>query len=165
MPFMKKSEKPHVNPRATAAAETPGVHSMVYEQVREANVQPNGRISSFPGERLIDAYRIMYSARKSDEKILTLLRQGKVLFHIGTSGHEAAQVATAFAMQSGKDWAYPYYRDMAFSLAFGYTIEEIFLEALHRANGPSSGGFAMPFNYGHREHRIISQSSPTGTQY
>ncbi len=23
----------------------------------------------------------------------------------------------------------------------------------------------MPFHYGHREHRIVSQSSPTGTQY
>jgi len=116
-------------------------------------------------ERLIDAYRTMYTARKADDKILLLLRQGKVFFHIGTSGHEAAQVATAFAMKPGYDWAYPYYRDMAFSLAFGYTIEEIMREALHRASGPSSGGFAMPFHYGHKKYRIISQSSPTGTQY
>lgn len=116
-------------------------------------------------ERLIDAYRTMYTARKSDDKILLLLRQGKVFFHIGTSGHEAVQVATAFAMKPGYDWAYPYYRDMAFSLGFGYTVEEIFSEALHRATGPSSGGFAMPFHYGHKRWRIIAQSSPTGTQY
>jgi len=116
-------------------------------------------------DRLVDAYRTMFAARRSDEKILLLLRQGKVFFHIGTSGHEAAQVGTAFAMKPGYDWAYPYYRDMAFSLAFGYTVEEIFLEALHRAKGPSSHGFAMPFHYGRKESRIVSQSSPTGTQY
>lgn len=116
-------------------------------------------------DRLIDAYRTMYTARKTDDKILILLKQGKVFFHIGGSGHEAIQVASAFAMVPGSDWAYPYYRDLAFSLGFGYTVEEIFLEAHHRAAGPSSGGFAMPFHYGHRRWRIVAQSSPTGTQY
>ena len=71
----------------------------------------------------------------------------------------------ALAMRPGHDWAYPYYRDLGFSLQFGYTIEEIMLEALHRRGGPSSNGFAMPFHYGHRKWRIVSQSSPTGTQY
>ncbi len=116
-------------------------------------------------ERLVDAYGTMFTARKSDDKILLLLKQGKVFFHIGGSGHEAVQIATAFAMKPGYDWAYPYYRDLPFSLAFGYTVEEVFLEALHRAKGPSSGGFAMPFHWGHKQWRIISQSSPTGTQY
>jgi 2-oxoisovalerate dehydrogenase E1 component len=116
-------------------------------------------------ETLIRAFTVMYTARKTDDKILILLKQGKVFFHIGGSGHEAAQAGTALAMKPGYDWAYPYYRDLAFSLGFGYTVEEIFQEALHRAAGPSSGGFAMPFHYGHREHRIVSQSSPTGTQY
>ncbi len=116
-------------------------------------------------KRLVEAYRTMFTARKTDDKILILLKQGKVFFHIGGSGHEAAQVATASAMRPGHDWAYPYYRDLGFSLAFGYTVEEIFLEALHRATGPSSAGFAMPFHYGHKKWRIVSQSSPTGTQY
>lgn len=116
-------------------------------------------------ERLIEAYQTMMMARKCDDKILLLLKQGKVFFHIGGSGHEAAQVGAAFAMKPGYDWAYPYYRDMAFSLGFGYTVEEIFLEALHRSKGPSSGGFSMPFHWGHKKWRIVSQSSPTGTQY
>ncbi|MFI5253478.1 MAG: thiamine pyrophosphate-dependent enzyme [Bacteroidota bacterium] len=120
---------------------------------------------SISRDRLVEAYRTMYTARKSDDKVLILLKQGKVFFHIGVSGHEAAQVGTAFAMKPGYDWAYPYYRDMAFSLGFGYTVEEVFLEALHRSTGPSSGGFAMPFHWGHKKWRIVSQSSPTGTQY
>ncbi len=120
---------------------------------------------SLPAAVLIDAYRTMLSARRTDDKIQLLLRQGKVFFHIGGSGHEAIQTAIASVLKKEHDWAYPYYRDLAFSLGFGYTVEEIFLEALHRAKGPSSGGFAMPFHYGHRKYRIIAQSSPTGTQY
>jgi len=122
-------------------------------------------LSRLPSHQVIGAYTNALSARLIDAKILVLLRQGKVFFHIGCSGHEVAQVATAMAMRPGHDWAYPYYRDLGFSLQFGYTIEEIMLEALHRKGGPSSQGFAMPFHYGHKKWRIVSQSSPTGTQY
>src|SRR5437660_5618642 len=132
------------------------------EKGRRAGVEVPEALSK---ERLLDAYRTMFTARKTDDKILLLLKQGKVFFHIGGSGHEAVQVATAMALRPGYDWAYPYYRDLPFSLAFGYTVEEVFLEALHRAKGPSSGGFAMPFHWGQKKWRIISQSSPTGTQY
>jgi 2-oxoisovalerate dehydrogenase E1 component len=126
---------------------------------------PASPAAALSRQHVIDAYRNVVSARLIDAKILILLKQGKVFFHIGGSGHEVAQVATALAMSPGKDWAYPYYRDLGFSLQFGYTIEEIMLEALHRKAGPSSAGFAMPFHYGHRKWRIIAQSSPTGTQY
>jgi 2-oxoisovalerate dehydrogenase E1 component len=116
-------------------------------------------------ERLLGAYKNIVLARFIDNKILILLKQGKVFFHIGGSGHEVAQVATALNLRPGHDWAYPYYRDLAFSLQFGYTVEEIMLEALHRQGGPSSNGYAMPFHYGHKKLRIVAQSSPTGTQY
>ncbi len=132
------------------------------KQTAQSNTLSSNILSK---ERLVDAYRMMFTARKTDDKILILLKQGKVFFHIGGSGHEAAQVATSFAMKPGYDWAYPYYRDLPFSLAFGYTVEEVFLEALHRVKGPSSAGFAMPFHWGHKRLRIVSQSSPTGTQY
>jgi 2-oxoisovalerate dehydrogenase E1 component len=117
------------------------------------------------GGQATTAYKNIVSARLLDRKFLNLLKQGKVFFHIGGSGHEVAQAATALSMRPGHDWAYPYYRDLAFALQFGYTIEEIVLEALHRSGGPSSNGFAMPFHYGHKKWRIIAQSSPTGTQY
>jgi 2-oxoisovalerate dehydrogenase E1 component len=154
MPSMKKSET--ISKKAKKTNGTANGKGAVH------SANATVKISN---ERLVDAYRTMYTARKTDDKILLLLKQGKVFFHIGGSGHEAAQVATAFAMKPGYDWAYPYYRDLGFSLAFGYTVEEIFLEALHRVKGPSSAGFAMPFHYGHKKWRIVSQSSPTGTQY
>ena len=135
------------------------------QDANTAAISSTDALSRLPAQQIIGAYTSALSARLIDSKILILLRQGKVFFHIGCSGHEIAQVAVALAMRPGHDWAYPYYRDLGFSLQFGYTIEEIMLEALHRRGGPSSNGFAMPFHYGHRKWRIVAQSSPTGTQY
>jgi 2-oxoisovalerate dehydrogenase E1 component len=116
-------------------------------------------------DALRQAYRTMLLARRCDEKMLILLKQGKSYFHIGGSGHEAVQIAVASALQPGHDWAYPYYRDLAFALRWGVTAREIMLAFLSRAEDPSSGGRQMPGHYGHRQLRIVAQSSPTGTQY
>ncbi|MGB2869908.1 MAG: dehydrogenase E1 component subunit alpha/beta [Bacteroidota bacterium] len=121
--------------------------------------------SDLSKEQLLKAYRNMLTARRIDEKHLILLKQGKSFFHIGGSGHEAAQVAAASALRSGYDWANCYYRDLAFALQFGMTTDEIFLAALHRAEDPSSGARQMPSHFGKKECRMITQSSPTGTQY
>ena len=118
-----------------------------------------------PKEELLRSYRTMLTARRADEKILILLKQGKCFFHIGGSGHEAAQVAAAAALRPGHDWAFPYYRDMAFALHLGQTLEEVFLMALHRAEDPATGGRQPQGHYGRADLRIPTQSSPTGTQY
>src|SRR5512146_1337776 len=81
-------------------------------------------------DELLRAYRTMLLSRAMDDKQMKLLKQGKAFFHIGGSGHEAAQIAAATALRPGFDWACPYYRDQAFSLHFGMTPEEIFLAAL-----------------------------------
>ncbi|MBN2426195.1 MAG: dehydrogenase E1 component subunit alpha/beta [Calditrichaceae bacterium] len=107
----------------------------------------------------------MITSRLMDEKMLIMLKQGKSFFHIGAAGHEAAQTAAGFVLRPGIDYAYPYYRDLAFVLQYGVTPVEIFLNFLAKAADPSSGGRQMSNHYGHREKRIVSQSSPTGTQY
>ncbi len=107
----------------------------------------------------------MTLARKLDDREMTLLKQGKAFFHIGCSGHEAAQLAAANNMKSGLDWAYPYYRDAAFCLGLGMTGKEQLLAFLAKDLDPSSGGRQMPQHYGHRDLRIVTQSSPTGTQF
>lgn len=114
---------------------------------------------------LLGVYRTMLTGRRIDEKHLILLKQGKSFFHIGGSGHEAAQTAAAAALTPGKDYAFPYYRDLSFCLQLGFTPEEYFLAALHRDEDPGTGGRQMPGHYGKQELRIITQSSPTGTQY
>lgn len=119
----------------------------------------------FPKDFLLKAYRTIVFSRTIDEKEMTLLKQGKIFFHLSGPGHEAVQVAMALAMKSNYDWAYPYYRDLAFSLAYGSTPLEIFLENMNRVEGPSSHGRQMPSHYGNKNLRIVGQSSPTGTQY
>lgn len=97
--------------------------------------------------------------------MLTLLRQGKSFFHIGAAGHEGAQLACALNIKPGYDWAYPYYRDQAMVLGLGASIDDLFLGFLAKQDDPSSGGRQMPQHFGHKELNIVSQSSPTGTQY
>jgi len=110
-------------------------------------------------------YSLMAVSRRLDDKMLILLRQGKAFFHIGCSGQEAAQVAAGENLKHGLDWSYPYYRDQAFVLTMGVTPQELLLQFLARRDDPSSAGRQMPQHYGHHEHLIVSQSSPTGTQF
>lgn len=116
-------------------------------------------------EQLLRVYRTMLTGRRIDEKHLILLKQGKSFFHIGGSGHEAAQTAAASALRPGHDYFFPYYRDLSLCLLLGYTPVDYFLSALHRADDPGTGGRQMPGHYGKSDLRIITQSSPTGTQY
>ncbi len=119
----------------------------------------------FTKTRLLDFYRTMTTARVLDDKMLTLLRQGKATFHVGGAGHEAAQVAAASCFKPGNDWAMPYYRDAAFALQWGMTPREQLLSYLGRADDPTSGGRQMPQHYSTIELRIPPQSAATGTQF
>jgi 2-oxoisovalerate dehydrogenase E1 component len=123
------------------------------------------KYAGLPKEQLLAVYRTMLISRRMDEKMLILLKQGKVFFHIGGPGHEAIQVACALALKAGHDWGYPYYRDLAFALQLGVTPEEVLMNTMHRAADPSTGGRQMPGHYGHKALRIPTQSSPTGSQY
>ena len=123
------------------------------------------KLQGYSKNQILDLYRKMVISRKLDEKMLILLKQGKSFFHIGASGHEAAQLAAANLMKPNQDWSFPYYRDGAFCIGIGMTPKEQLLSFLARADDPNSGGRQMPQHYGHKKLRIVSQSSPTGTQF
>ncbi|MEK7251822.1 MAG: thiamine pyrophosphate-dependent enzyme [Actinomycetota bacterium] len=116
-------------------------------------------------DSLLHMYRTMVLGRRVDDRMWALNRQGRAPFVVSSSGHEAAQVGTALALDRRHDWALPYYRDVAAALALGMTAEEIFLGVFSKAADPNSGGRQMPNHWSHPGLRIFSHSSVIATQY
>jgi 2-oxoisovalerate dehydrogenase E1 component len=116
-------------------------------------------------QAMLGIYRTMLMARRIDDRMWALNRQGRAPFVVSSSGHEAAQIGTAVALNRGVDWALPYYRDQAVALAMGMTPEEIFLGVFSKAGDPNSGGRQMPNHWSHPALRIFSHSSVIGTQF
>lgn len=127
-------------------------------------IQPLGP-KDFDRETLLRVYRTMLLARRLDDKMLTLLKQGKGFFHIGTSGHEAVQAALGLYAKGGHDYFSLYYRDLTLTLMVGMTSRETMLAHMAKADDPSSGGRQMSEHFGHRDLNIFSTSSSVGAQY
>lgn len=81
-----------------------------------------------------EMYHLMVRARKLDEKMMSLQRQGRLGTFASVRGHEAVQVASVYAREKG-DWIVPYFRQWAAYLASGYPMEML----LQYAGGDDRG--------------------------
>ncbi|HEX2153246.1 MAG TPA: dehydrogenase E1 component subunit alpha/beta [Acidimicrobiia bacterium] len=116
-------------------------------------------------KQIVEMYRLMVMARRMDDRMWALNRQGRAPFVVGSSGHEAVQVASVMALDHDLDWVLPYYRDMGVALAWGMPPLDIFLGVFARKSDPMSGGRQLPNHWSDPDRRVLTQSSCIGTQY
>jgi TPP-dependent pyruvate/acetoin dehydrogenase alpha subunit len=86
----------------------------------------------------------MHMARILDDKAPNYLKQGLGWsYHAPCAGHDGIQIALGTTFRPGRDWLFPYYRDLATCLAAGITPEEILLNGMSKATDLASGGRHM----------------------
>ena len=111
---------------------------------------------------VIDIYRWMVTTRQLDERLVALQRQGRIGFHVGSLGEEAAIIGSAFAMRKS-DWLFPCYREFGAALMRGLSLQKFMDNMFGNANDTVQGR-QMPNHITSRETGFTSVSSPVGTQ-
>jgi 2-oxoisovalerate dehydrogenase E1 component alpha subunit len=115
-------------------------------------------------ETMREMFWVMLLSRRVDERAWVLHRQGKIAFHISAMGHEACQIAAAYAIQRGVDYVHPYYRDLTLVMALGLTARDFMLSLYGKEGEVSSGARQMPSHFSLKSANVLSGSSPVATQ-
>ncbi|MCC6150477.1 MAG: 2-oxoisovalerate dehydrogenase [Planctomycetes bacterium] len=96
----------------------------------------------YPGHA--SAYRLMYLGRLIDNEAPNFLRKAMGWsYHAPNAGHDAIQLALGCTFRPGKDYFFPYYRDLTSCLAAGISAREIILNGLSRDADVAGGGRHM----------------------
>ncbi|HJW73363.1 MAG TPA: thiamine pyrophosphate-dependent enzyme [Geothrix sp.] len=114
-------------------------------------------------EDLCHWYELMHMGRLLDDKAPNYLKQAiGWSYHAPCAGHDGIQLALGMAFRAGRDYLFPYYRDMMTCLAAGITPEEIILNGISKATDVASGGRHMSNHFAKPAIGIQNVSSLTG---
>jgi pyruvate dehydrogenase E1 component alpha subunit len=113
-------------------------------------------------ELVVRIYKHMVLVRTLDERLVTLQRQGRIGFHIGSYGEEAAVLGAAAAMRK-EDWIFPCYREFGAALWRGMSLADYANNMFGNVKDLAKGR-QMPDHITARGAQFGSVSSPIGTQ-
>lgn len=107
-------------------------------------------------------YRALLLPRLVEEKMLLLLRQGKVSKWFSGIGQEAIAVGCTLAMMED-EWILPLHRNLGVFTTRALPLEKLFRQWQGDADGYSKGR-ERSFHFGTREHHICGMISHLGPQ-
>ncbi|MCX8019231.1 MAG: dehydrogenase E1 component subunit alpha/beta [Chitinophagaceae bacterium] len=113
-------------------------------------------------EQLIHFYRCLLWPRMIEEKMLVLLRQGKISKWFSGIGQEAIAVGATLAMQPD-EWIMPLHRNLGVFTTRGMPLHKLFMQWQGAKDGYSKGR-ERSFHFGSREHYICGMISHLGPQ-
>ena len=112
------------------------------ESMTETAREP--RFAGVSREEVKKWYALMQLGRVIDDKAPNYLKQGLGWsYHAPCAGHDAIQLALGLTFRPGRDYLFPYYRDLTTCLAAGLTAEEMILNGMSKATDVASGGRHM----------------------
>ncbi|HET9553984.1 MAG TPA: thiamine pyrophosphate-dependent enzyme [Anaeromyxobacteraceae bacterium] len=156
---------PRRRPEAVPDPDAPG--RFLEELPLQRVVDEEGRVADeaalgLPEAELLRLYRWMVLERQLDERMITLQRQGRIGFYIGSIGEEATVFGTAAAM-APQDWIFPSYREHGAAFLRGMPLAT-FMCGLFGNAGDAARGRQMPCHESWAPGRFVSISSPIATQ-
>src|ERR1700712_1182181 len=116
----------------------------------------------FNNEELIRFYRSILLPRMIEEKMLVLLRQGKISKWFSGIGQEAIAAGATLAMQPD-EWIMPLHRNLGVFTSRNMSLHKLFMQWQGSKEGYSKGR-ERSFHFGSKEHRICGMISHLGPQ-
>jgi len=111
---------------------------------------------------LLDIYEHLLRPRLIEEKMLSMLRQGKISKWFSGIGQEAVAVGAALAMHPD-EYILPMHRNLGTFTSRGIPMARLFSQFQGRANGFTKGR-DRSFHFGTQEYRIVGMISHLGPQ-
>lgn len=113
-------------------------------------------------DQLIQFYRQLLWPRMIEEKMLVLLRQGKISKWFSGIGQEAIAVGATLALDTD-EWIMPLHRNLGVFTTRHMPLHKLFMQWQGAQEGYSKGR-ERSFHFGNREHHICGMISHLGPQ-